>query len=192
MRTKLQPVLLSVGVLAAMGTLTAYAPTLYDLFCRVTGIGGTTQVAASADGIEVVDRTITIRFDANTAQSIPWGFRPKVREVEVKLGEVHQIDYRADNEAGETTWGTATYNVSPPAAGAYFNKIACFCFTRQELLAGAGVDMPVQFFVDPEILQDESLKNLPDITLSYTFFPQDPPAEETAAVAGQAGDGVRR
>lgn len=175
------PLGLSFGLLLGMGALTAWSPTLYDLFCRVTGFGGTTLRAEAAPAA-TSERTITVRFDANVAQSLPWEFRPGVREVEVKLGEVRQIAYHAKNELSVPSWGTATFNVSPPAAGGYFNKIACFCFTNQELAPGEGMDMPVQFFVDPEILNDEQLGHLPDITLSYTFFP-DEPAEKTAAAS---------
>ena len=175
------PVILSLSVLLGMGALTAYAPTLYDLFCRVTGFAGTTQRADASTSIS--DRTITVRFDANTASSLPWAFRPKVREITLKLGEVRDVAYVARNEVGEDTWGKATFNVSPPAAGAYFNKIACFCFTNQHLKPGESVDMPVQFFVDPEIVEDELLRDLPDITLSYTFFPDEKPEEVAQAVA---------
>ena len=179
-RSALMPVALSLGVLAAMGVLTAWSPTLYDLFCRATGFAGTTQRAAAATA-PVSQRSIKVRFDANVAQSLPWEFRPKVREVEVKLGEVRQIAYEARNEMSQPSWGKATFNVSPPAAGAYFNKIACFCFTNQALGPGESVDMPVQFFVDPEILADEQLGHLPTITLSYTFFPDDAPKTAEAA-----------
>ena len=179
-KSPLLPLALSLGTLTAMAALTAWSPTLYDLFCRVTGFGGTTLRAEAAPAT-VSDRTITVRFDANVANSLPWKFRPLTREVEVHLGEVRQIAYRATNELGVASGGRATFNVSPPAAGAYFNKIACFCFTHQELAPGQSIEMPVQFFVDPEILKDEQLNGLPDITLSYTFFPEDAPAPETAA-----------
>ena len=184
-KSPLGPVLLSLAVLVSMGTLTAYAPTLYDLFCRVTGFGGTTQ-RAEAPSTAVSDRTITVRFDANTANSLPWTFRPTVREVTLKLGEVRDVAYQATSESRADSWGKATFNVSPPAAGAYFNKIACFCFTYQELAPGQSMDMPVQFFVDPEILNDEQLGRLPDITLSYTFFPEDAPAPKTADASAEA------
>ena len=186
-RTKspLLPLALSLGTLAAMGTLTAWSPTLYDLFCRVTGFGGTTLRAEAAPAA-TSDRTIKVRFDANVANSLPWEFRPLTREVEVRLGEVRQIAYQATNELGVPSGGKATFNVSPPAAGAYFNKIACFCFTYQELAPGQSMDMPVQFFVDPEILNDEQLGRLPDITLSYTFFPEDAPAPKTADASAEA------
>ena len=183
MKSSTFPVALSLSVLLAMGALTAYAPTLYDLFCRVTGFAGTTQRAAAAPAAPVSERTITVRFDANVAQSLAWEFEPQVREVTLKLGEVRDTVYLARNELGEDTWGTATFNVSPPAAGAYFNKIACFCFTNQHLAPGQAVEMPVQFFVDPEIVNEEALAHLPDITLSYTFFPDEKPAEVAQAAA---------
>ena len=179
-KQSLKPVFLSLGILTGMGALTAYSPTLYDLFCRVTGFAGTTQRAEAAPAA-ASERTITVRFDANVAQSLPWEFRPSVREVTLKLGEVRDVAYVARNELASDSWGTATFNVSPPAAGAYFNKIACFCFTNQHLKPGESVEMPVQFFVDPEIVDDEALKHLPDITLSYTFFPDEKPAEVAEA-----------
>ena len=186
------PLVLSLGTLLAMGTLTAYSPTLYEIFCQVTGFGGTTQRVAQAD-VPVLDRTIKVRFDANVAAALPWSFRPETREVEVKLGEVRNVSYRAKNEARDENWGMATFNVSPPAAGAYFNKIACFCFNNQGLKPGESVDMPVQFFVDPAILEDEMLARLPTITLSYTFFPDNPPEkgekDETAAVSDEVSGG---
>ena len=199
-KSPLLPLVLSLGTLAAMGALTAWSPTLYDLFCRVTGFGGTTLRAEAAPAA-TSERTITVRFDANVAQSLAWQFRPKVREVEVHLGEVRQIAYHARNELPAPSWGTATFNVSPPAAGAYFNKIQCFCFTNQELKPGEGMDMPVQFFVDPDILNDEQLGHLPDITLSYTFFPDDPPLKngepigkgrkEAGVPSGSVNNGTR-
>ncbi|MEM0899229.1 MAG: cytochrome c oxidase assembly protein [Pseudomonadota bacterium] len=156
----------------------AYASVpLYELFCRVTGFGGTTQVADAATGV-VLDQKIKVRFDANTAKNIPWEFRPVDREVEVRIGETTQISYFAQNVASVATAGSATFNVTPPAAGAYFNKMECFCFNETTLEAGESMDMPVVFFVDPDIVNSKEMQNISAITLSYTFFPMDSDGEE--------------
>ena len=158
----------------------AYAAVpLYQLFCQVTGYGGTTQrVEQYSDTI--LDQTITVRFDANT-NGVPWEFQPKQREVTLRLGETKQISYVSRNLSNVPTSGTATFNVSPARAGAYFNKVECFCFTEQELQPGQSYDMPVVFFVDPEIVNVPELKNLKTITLSYTFFPLEKKAPVAAA-----------
>lgn len=158
-----------VGVFAGMVGLSYAAVPIYQMFCQVTGYGGTTQrVEQFSDTI--LDKTITVHFDANT-NGIPWEFKPKQREVTLRIGETTEIAYLARNLAAQPTTGTATYNVTPARAGAYFNKIQCFCFTEQELQPGQSYEMPVQFFVDPEIVNVPELKNLKSITLSYTFYP---------------------
>lgn len=155
----------------------AYASVpLYELFCQVTGYGGTTQRVEEASD-RVLDKTITVRFDANTSGGLGWEFKPVQRQVEIKIGEIAQASYRADNASVSST-GTATFNVTPQAAGAYFNKMECFCFTETTLANGEGMDMPVVFFVDPDIVNSKELKDINTITLSYTFFPVDQP--ETA------------
>lgn len=156
-------------IVAGMGTLVAYAAPLYDLFCRVTGYGGTTQVAtASAD--RILDRRITVRFNADAASELPWNFRPQQRQIDVRVGEQALAFYRAQSTAHEAVTGTATFNVTPAKAGLYFSKIDCFCFTEQTLGPGETVDMPVQFFIDPAIADDPNLDDVTTITLSYTFF----------------------
>lgn len=169
------------GIIAAIcaGTFVgmvgmAYASVpLYRLFCQVTGYGGTTQ-RVSAGGDRVVDKTVTVRFDSNTS-GVDWDFAPKQREVAVKLGEVRQVAYKAHNRSDRAVTGTATFNVTPQIAGAYFNKIDCFCFTEQTLAPGESADMPVVFFVDPDILDAPELRDISTLTLSYTFFPVDDP-----------------
>ncbi|EKF41340.1 cytochrome c oxidase assembly protein [Nitratireductor indicus] len=158
----------------------AYAAVpLYQMFCQVTGYGGTTQrVEQYSDTI--LDQKITVRFDANV-NGVPWEFKPVQREVTMRIGETEQISYLAHNVSDRVTAGTATFNVSPPQAGAYFNKVECFCFTEQELQPGQSYDMPVVFFVDPEIVKVPELKNLKTITLSYTFFPLEKKAPVAAA-----------
>lgn len=159
------------GVFVACMVGAAYAAVpLYDWFCRTTGFGGTPLVATAAPS-KTLDRTITVTFDANVDPALAWRFGPEQRAVEVRIGETKLVHYSAINEWSEATVGTASYNVSPPQAAAYFNKMQCFCFTEQRLAAGERIDMPVAFFIDPAIADDADLKNLKEITLSYTFFP---------------------
>lgn len=170
-----------VGVM--VGVSFAAVP-LYDLFCRVTGFGGTPRIATTAPA-KTGERRIKISFDANVAPGLPWNFGPETREVEVLVGETKLIHYAAANNGRQPTIGTATYNVSPPTAGYYFNKMQCFCFTEQKLSAGEKMDMPVAFFVDPEIDNDPELKSLKTITLSYTFFPVKKAVEPLASTGAQ-------
>jgi len=174
-----------VGMFAMMVGAAYAAVPLYDLFCRVTGFGGTPQVAEAASEM-VIDRKITIRFDGNVNHDLPWNFKPQQRSVTLKMGETAQLAYLATNTGGEATVGTSTFNVSPPTAGAYFNKLDCFCFTEQALDGGETVEMPVVFFVDPEMDKDPELKSVKEITLSYTFFPVEQPERPVAAKAGAA------
>lgn len=170
---------LSVFVGCMVGVAYAAVP-LYELFCRVTGFGGTTQVADVAPDA-VSDRTIKVRFDGNVAAGLGWDLDPLVNEIEVPIGQVTEIFYRADNLTNEDTYGTATFNVSPPQAGIYFHKMHCFCFEMQHLEPGQGIDMGVVFFVDPEILDDPDNDRIDTITLSYTMFAADAPAEAEIA-----------
>ncbi len=159
----------------------AYASVpLYELFCRVTGYGGTTQVADQAP-VEVLDRTMTVRFDANTDTSLGWDFDPVERSVTFQIGELKQVAYEATSKRLLPSTGTATFNVTPQAAGAYFNKMECFCFTETTLEPGEQMDMPVVFFIDPAIVDAPELKDVSTITLSYTFFEVDMPAETADA-----------
>jgi cytochrome c oxidase assembly protein subunit 11 len=160
--------LASVGVIGAMLGLSAAAVPLYDWFCRVTGFGGTTQVAEGA--VDVEERTVTVRFNADRAPDLPWAFQPVQREMTVRVGEQSLAFYRAVNRADHPVVGSATFNVTPHKAGLYFSKIHCFCFEEQLLAPGEEIDMPVSFFVDPEILDDPSTADVTSITLSYTFF----------------------
>ena len=163
-------VAVSAGVMAlAMIGVSFAAVPLYDMFCRVTGFGGTTQVAESAPGA-VSDRVITVRFDASLNRKMPWRFEAPNAAVDLPVGESGLAFYRAKNPTDRMITGTATYNVSPPEAGIYFSKIDCFCFTEQVLRPGEEVDMPVSFFIDPDILTDREMDDVKTITLSYTFF----------------------
>jgi len=174
----------SLGLLVAgMVGLSFAAVPLYDLFCRVTGYGGTTQVA---DGYadRVVDRKITIRFNADVNDSLPWGFRPEAVAMTVNLGQSALTSYRAENRGADPVVGTATYNVTPAKAGIYFNKLECFCFTEQVLTPRQSVDMPVYFFVDPAMADDPNMDDVDTITLSYTFFRAPDQTLATQAVSG--------
>lgn len=168
------------GLVVVMVGMAYAAVPLYRMFCQVTGFGGTPQIAAKGSS-HVVDRTIVVRFDANVSTALPWEFQPKQRTVEVKLGENVLAYYSATNRSSRITTGSAAFNVAPESAGAYFNKVECFCFTEQTLKPGETVDMPVSFFVDPSILQDPDAGKLSEITLSYTFYPVDEPKVGAAA-----------
>ena len=166
----------------------AYASVpLYAMFCQVTGYGGTTQRTARASNI-VLDRTMTILFDANVNGQLPWKFEPVQRTMDVKLGETAMAFYRATNTSRVPITGRAVYNVSPDSAGSHFSKIACFCFTEQTLQPGETVEMPVTFFVDPALADDKDARNIQTIVLSYTFTPFNAPKPATAAklVEGEA------
>ncbi len=165
---------------AMIGVAYAAVP-LYEIFCQVTGYGGTTRrVEQYSDTI--LDKTIKVRFDGNV-NGVPWDFAPVQREVELRIGETTQVSYTATNDFDVPTRGRATFNVAPALAGAYFNKVECFCFTDTELKPGETLDMPVVFFIDPAIVEDADLKNVHTITLSYTFFPlgDEKPLAESAA-----------
>jgi cytochrome c oxidase assembly protein subunit 11 len=164
-----------VFVAAMVGAAYAAVP-LYNWFCRTTGFGGTPQVATAAPA-DILDRKLKVRFDANVAGGLPWRFEPEQNSIEVKVGEVVTVSYRVVNEAARETVGVASYNVSPPTAGAYFSKINCFCFSDQRLKAGETRDMTVVFFVAPDIVKDREQDGLDTITLSYTMYPVQQPAK---------------
>jgi len=165
-------------VAAMVGASYAAVP-FYDWFCRTTGYGGTTQVATSAPS-GVLDRKVTVRFDANVAAGLPWRFEPEQNSIEVKLGEVATVQYRVINEAARAITAQATYNVTPLQVGSYFQKINCFCFTEQRLKPGETREMAVVFYVDPAMLTDADGAGVNTITLSYTFFQQREPSKPVA------------
>lgn len=171
-------------VVGMTGLAFASAP-LYDLFCRVTGFSGTPLRAESLPAsLQAAERTITVRFNADIAPGMPWKFQPVQRAVKVRPGEEMLVFYKASNPTGEAVAGQASFNVTPEKAGQYFNKIACFCFEEQMLEAGQSVDMPVSFFVDPEILTNPTTRDVRTITLSYTFFRK---PEEVKRVSDRGG-----
>lgn len=149
----------------------AYAAVpLYKMFCQATGYGGATRRATQQYADRVLDRDITVRFDANIA-GVPWQFQPVQRSMTIKIGETVQAQYQAVNKFDRPVTGRATFNVQPELAGPYFNKVECFCFTDTTLEPGQTLDMPVVFYVDPDIVNVPELKDMKTITLSYTMFP---------------------
>ena len=182
-----QQVLATCSVIAVSMVGMAYAAVpLYDLFCRVTGYGGTTQVA-QYDASQILDREVTVRFDASRARGFPWEFEPLQREMTVRVGETALAFYRATNTTDRPITGVASYNVTPFKMGPYFSKLECFCFTDQTLQPGESMDMPVIFFVDPLMDEEERLDDITIVTLSYTFWET---GDEGAYQIAQRPDGT--
>ncbi len=172
----------------------AYASVpLYRLFCQMTGFAGTTQRVTKAS-TEVLDRIITVRFDANVGPGLSWDFQAVTPTIDVRVGENALAFYKVRNRSEKAVTGTATFNVTPDQAGGFFNKIQCFCFTEQRLEPGETVEMPVSFFIDPAIVKDMDGAQIRNITLSYTFFPVDQPKVKATAVtpAETSGPAVRK
>ena len=178
------------GVVVVMVSLSFAAVPFYSWFCQVTGFGGTTSVAVVAPD-QPLDQMIKVRFDASLEAGMPWQFRPEQIEMDIRIGETGLAFYEAYNPTDQPVAGQATYNVTPDAAGLYFTKIACFCFTEQVLQPGERVSMPVTFFVDPAIVQDREGKLVHEITLSYTFH-QIPLPMTQAALAPAEGKPVNQ
>lgn len=188
----LPPLALSGAILAVMTTAVVYSPTLYEMFCAATGYGGTVSVnrPLKAD-LNEAGLPVTVRFDANISPGLPWDFRPAQREVRTRIGLPTTVYYHATNTSDETLVGRATFNVTPESAGYFFNKTECFCFVEQKLAPGESAEMPIVFFVDPEMLDDVDAKNIRTITLSYTFFRQ-ASDEEAIASARSLREGSER
>jgi cytochrome c oxidase assembly protein subunit 11 len=177
------------GVFVAVMVGMAYAAVpFYNWFCRTTGFGGTTQVASVAPA-GMLDRKVTVRFDANIGPGLPWRFEPEVNSVDLRIGEVATVYFTIVNESARATLGQAAYNVAPPTVGAYFTKINCFCFTEQRLEPGERREMAVVFFVDPALAKDSDQDDLNTITLSYTFFPVREPERPAAGNAALPAPG---
>ena len=173
-----------VGVVVTMGALAWAAVPFYSWFCRVTGYAGTTNASTEASD-KVLDEYVTVWFDANTAPDMPWQFKPKQRSIKLKIGESGMAFYEAYNPTDETVAGTASYNVAPDLAGYYFTKIQCFCFTEQVLKPHERVEMPVVFYVDPEIVDDPDAGRIRNITLSYTFYETELPDTQASLPAAK-------
>ena len=171
-------------VIAAMAGLTAASAPLYDLFCRVTGYGGTPRIEAEPSP-GAAARRVTVLFNADTGAGLPWLFRPTQRSLTVPVGEETLAFYEAVNRGGTAVVGRAVYNVAPFKIGPYFAKVHCFCFEEQTLRPGERVEMPVSFYVDPALLEDADTRDVTQITLSYTFFiDHEATARLNAAAAG--------
>lgn len=166
------------GLVVCMVALSFASVPLYRVFCQVTGFGGTTQVASIAPEA-ILDREITVRFDANISSELPWEFVPEQVSQTLRIGETGLAFFVSESLVDQASTGMASFNVTPPDAGRYFNKIECFCFTEQTLEAGERVRMPVYYYVDPAIAEVERFNDLGTITLSYTFFPGQPTAPAT-------------
>ncbi|WP_440928569.1 cytochrome c oxidase assembly protein [Candidatus Pelagibacter sp.] len=166
----LTPLLLA-GIFILMLGLSFAAVPLYDLFCRVTGFGGTTQVSKEAPKI-VLDKVVSVRFDTNV-NNLDWNFKAKSNVINVKVGQVNRIEFEVENLGNETTHGVASFNVSPASFGKYYSKLGCFCFEKQELKAGEKATYVMTFYLDPDLVNDPTTKNLQDVTMSYTFFSTD-------------------
>lgn len=177
----------TVGVVVFMGAMAWASVPLYDWFCRVTGYGGATGVAEATDG-RILDQEIKVRFDASLEKGMPWEFKPVQQEMTLRIGEEGMAFYEAYNPTDKPVAGSASYNVAPFGAGGYFSKIDCFCFEEQVLQPGERVQMPVVFFVDPDIVDDVDASRSKHITLSYTFYEIDLPENAQAALdTGPAG-----
>ncbi len=178
-----------VTVVIGMVGMSFAAVPAYRIFCQITGWGGTTQRADSASG-EILDRTITIRFDATTSKNLPWHFKPEQVSETLRIGETGLAYYEAENLSDTPVIGSATFNVQPAKAGLYFRKIECFCFTEQLLEPGERVSMPMTYYIDPAIAEEENLDDVTTITLSYTFYRNENAEREKLASAGGAGSVV--
>ncbi|HVX35571.1 MAG TPA: cytochrome c oxidase assembly protein [Hyphomicrobium sp.] len=172
--------------LSVMGGITAYSPTLYRMFCSLTGYGGTTQ-RAKTHSDKVLDRTMTVRFDSNIAPHLAWKFEPDVTKMDVKIGETSLAYFRVTNLSDKPVTGQAAFNVTPEIMGIYFKKIACFCFTQQTLKPHETVEMPVTFFIDPKMVDDSDAKILSEVTLSYIFYPVEHATADNSAKPVKSG-----
>ena len=174
------------AALAVMGGITAYSPTLYRMFCSLTGYGGTTQRAETSSDT-ILDRTMTVRFDSNIAPHLAWKFEPDVKKMDVRIGETSLAYFRVTNLSDRPVTGQAAFNVTPEVMGIYFKKIACFCFNEQTLKPHETVEMPVTFFIDPKMVEDSDTKILSEVTLSYIFYPVEHATADNTAQPAKSG-----
>ena len=168
MTSKYRTVTLLFALVSLMILLVAFSVPLYNLFCRVTGYGGTTSFSANISNI-TLDKDITLQFNADVNDSINWSFMAP-QDVTFKIGENKLVEYEATNLSNVSSSGTATFNVLPEKVGPYFIKTQCFCFEKQTLEPNQSVKMPVVFYIDPSIIDDPGMADIDTITLSYTFF----------------------
>ena len=172
-KKKITPLILVFIFIFMLGLSFAAVP-LYDLFCRVTGFGGTTQNASQKELPKiVVDHNYKMRFDTNINGSLDWRFYPEINTVELKSGYIHTVKFNVLNQSNKETSGSASFNVSPSPFGIYLNKIGCFCFEKQTLKAGENQEFILTFFLDPKVVDDNKTRDIADVTLSFTFFSSD-------------------
>ncbi|MBO3759156.1 cytochrome c oxidase assembly protein [Ciceribacter sp. L1K22] len=186
-RSNTTVMLCCVAFVGGMVGMSYAAVPLYRLFCQVTGYNGTTQRVEQASGV-ILDKTIKVTFDANVSNGLNWEFKPVQRSIEPRIGETVEVMYTATNKSSEPVTGQAIFNVTPMEAAAYFNKIQCFCFTETTLQPGETMEMPVLFFVDPDIASTPETRSIGTITLSYTFYPHETEKPVAALPVDQAGD----
>lgn len=180
-KKNIKALMIAFVALAASSSVAIFAVPLYDLFCQVTGYGGTVK-RADKNGVQITDRVLTVRFDGSVDGGLPWSFRPVQTTQSVKVGETTLAFYEATNLSDRVITGTAVFNVTPHKAGLYFSKIECFCFTEQTLQPGETASMPVTYFIEPDIMDDANMDGVSEITLSYSFFLRETPHE----VGGEA------
>jgi len=183
-------VFMCLSFVVGMGAASYAAVPLYRLFCQVTGYNGTTQRVDQVSSV-ILDRTMRVTFDANVAPGLQWEFKPVEREVNPKIGETIQVNFIAENRSDETQRGQAIFNVTPGEAGAYFNKVQCFCFNETDLKPGEKLEMPVVFYIDPDITKAAESKSIHTVTLSYTFYPKEGP-KPVASNEGGAGQAEKK
>lgn len=183
--------LVCAGVALGMTGLSFAAVPLYDLFCKATGFGGTPKVGTAGAG-RILDRTMTVRFDANVAPGLGWRFTPENPDIKLRVGETQTVFYKITNRSDRPSTGIASFNVTPEKSAAYFVKIQCFCFTEHTLQPGETLEAPVVFYIDPEIADNRELNGVNSLTLSYTYFPSKAgqPVAEGKSGAG-AGDATK-
>ena len=174
----------AVALVVVMGSLAWASVPLYDWFCRTTGFGGVPSIVDAASEV-ILERTMKVRFDASLERGMPWEFTPVEREMELRIGETGLAFYEAYNPTDRPVAGSASYNVTPYEAGGFFNKIACFCFEEQILQPGERVQMPVTFYIDPELAEDRDAQFTKVITLSYTFYEIDMPIDSASIANDQ-------
>ena len=183
-------VFMCLSFVVGMGAASYAAVPLYRLFCQVTGYNGTTQRVDQVSSV-ILDRKMRVTFDANVAPGLQWDFKPVEREVNPRIGETIQVNFTAENRSNEVQRGQAIFNVTPGEAGAYFNKVQCFCFNETDLKPGEKLEMPVVFYIDPEITKAAESKSIRTVTLSYTFYPKEGP-KPVASNEGSAGQAEKK
>ena len=179
------------AVVLGMLALVAVSLPLYRAFCQMTGYEGTPRIGAQVLGTIKGKRTMRVRFDANVGGGLPWSFEPEQAQIDVVTGQTATMFYKVTNDSDDTVTARAVYNVGPPSIGAYFDKVACFCFSDQTLKPHQTLEMPVVFFLDPALEKDETMDGVAEVVLSYTFYRQKAVAAAADAAAKDESIGRR-